>query len=53
MKTLPKSSIAVGVAAAMSSQAVVAETDEERIRRLESIVEKQRQMLQALTDEVR
>jgi hypothetical protein len=53
MKTLPKSSIAVGVAASMSSQAVVAETDEERIRRLESIVEKQRQMLQALTDEVR
>ena len=45
--------LAVAVASATLSSAIEAATDEERIRRLEAIVEKQQQMIEALTDEVR
>jgi hypothetical protein len=48
-----ESLLAVGVATAILGQAAQAETDAERIERLEALVEQQQKMLEALTDEVR
>ena len=53
MNNIRKTLLSVGVMAAMTSQAAIAETDEERIKRLEAMVEQQQQMLEALTNEVR
>ena len=53
MRIMRKSLIAVGVAAALASQAALAETDAERIKRLEAMVEQQQKMLETLTEEVK
>ena len=53
MNKLCKSLLSISVMAAMTSQSALAETDAERIRKLEAIVEQQQQMLEALTDEMR
>jgi cob(I)alamin adenosyltransferase len=53
MKNMRESLLAVGVATAILGQAAQAETDAERIERLEALVEQQQKMLEALTDEVR
>ena len=53
MKKMRKSLLAVSVVAAMTSQAALAETEAERIKRLEAMVEQQQKMLETLTQEVR
>ncbi len=53
MKKMRKSLLAVSVVAAMTSQAALAETEAERIKRLEAMVEQQQKMLETLTEEVR